>query len=42
MKWTNSQKDKKLLKPKQEEIENRNRPITSKETELVIKKLPTK
>ena len=29
-----------LLKPKQEEIENLNRPITSKEIKLVIKNLP--
>ena len=31
----------KLLRLKQEEIENINRPITSTETETVIKKLPT-
>ena len=31
----------KLPKLKQEEIENRNRPITSKEIETVIKSLPT-
>ena len=38
-KWTNSQKHI-LPKLKQEEIENLNRPITSKEIELVIKNLP--
>ena len=32
----------KLPKLKQEEIENFNRPITNKETELVIKNLPKK
>ena len=32
----------KLQKLQQEEIENLNRPITSKETELVIKKSPNK
>ena len=32
----------KLPKLKQEEIENLNRPITSKEIELVIKNLPPK
>ena len=32
----------KLPKPKQEEIENLNRPIASKEIELVIKNLPKK
>ena len=32
----------KLSKLKQEEIENLNRPITSKEIELVIKNLPQK
>ena len=31
----------KLPKPNQEEIENLNRPITSKEIEAVIKNLPT-
>ena len=38
-KWANSQKHT-LPKLKQEEIENLNRPITSKEIELVIKNLP--
>ena len=40
-KWTNSQKEK-LPKLKQEEIENLNRPTTSKEIELLIKNLPQK
>ena len=31
----------KVMKPKQEELENLNRPITSKETEAVIQNLPT-
>ena len=35
-------KTHKLPKPTQEQIENMNRPITSKETESVIKDLPTK
>ena len=39
-KWINSQKHK-LPKLKQEEIENLNRPITSKEIESIIKNLPT-
>ena len=38
-KWTNSQKHT-LPKLKQEEIENLNRPITSKEIKLVVKNLP--
>ena len=38
-KWTNSQKHT-LPKLKQEEIKNLNRPVTSKEIELVIKNLP--
>ena len=42
MKWTNSYKHKNLPRLNQEEIENLNRSITSKETKSVIKNLPTK
>ena len=39
-KWMHPEKHK-LPKLEQEEIENLNRPITSKEIETVIKNLPT-
>ena len=39
-KWTNSQKKHNFPKLKQEEIEDLNRPITSKEIETVIRNLP--
>ena len=41
MKWTHFQKKYNLPKQNEEEAENLNRPITAKEIEAVIKKLPS-